>query len=72
MTSAMQLQELASTHLTDAVVVSTIFTLYNIYTGDIADPLAISTDFILYFIAIFVGFVVITPILDRVFGSDTT
>lgn len=68
----MELRRLASAHLPGAVVAAIIFTVYNNYTSDVGDPLAISIDFVLYFVVIFIGFVVITPILDRVFGSDTT
>ncbi|WP_162224433.1 hypothetical protein [Halorussus amylolyticus] len=67
----MTLRELVSAHLPNAVVAAIIFALYDIYTGDIADPLAIGVDFILYLVAIFVGFVVITPILDRLFDDGT-
>ena len=68
----MELRKLVSAHLPNAVVAAIIFTLYNTYTGDIADPATIGIEFISYVIAIFIGFVVITPILNKVFGSITT
>jgi len=67
----MELRELVSAHLQNAVVAAIIFTLYNTYTGDIADPVTIAVKFITYVIAIFIGFVVITPILNKVFSSGT-
>ncbi|MGQ4557399.1 hypothetical protein [Halobellus sp. GM3] len=68
----MELRKLVSAHLQNAVVAAIIFTLYNTYTGDIADPVSIGIEFISYVIAIFIGFVVITPILNKVFDSVTT
>jgi hypothetical protein len=53
-------------------VAATIFTLYNTYTGDIADPVTIGVEFISYVIAIFIGFIIITPILNKAFSSVTT
>jgi hypothetical protein len=67
----MEFRELVSDHLPNAVVAAIIFTLYNTYTGDIADPVTIMMEFISYVIAIFIGLVVITPILNDVFGSVT-
>ncbi|AHB67844.1 hypothetical protein HISP_16230 [Haloarcula hispanica N601] len=68
----MKLRELVSNYLPDAVVAAIIFTLYNTYTSDIAGPLAIGTNFIFYVVVIFIGFVVITPILNRIFDRSTT
>jgi len=70
--SIMELRELASDHLPSAVVAAIIFTIYDSYTSEVGDPLMIGIDFVLYVVVIFIGFVVITPILDRVSGSDTT
>ncbi len=42
------------------------------HTGDIAGPFTIGSEFLSYVIAIFIGFVIITPILNKVFGSSTT
>ena len=67
----MELRELVSAHLQNAVVAAIIFTLYNTYTGHIADPVTIGVEFVSYVIAIFIGFVVITPILNKVFGTVT-
>lgn len=67
----MQLGKLVSAHLPNAVVAATIFTLYNTYTGDIADPVTIGIEFVSYVTVIFIGFVVVTPILDKAFGSVT-
>jgi hypothetical protein len=68
----MELRKLVSAHLPNAVVAAIIFTVYNTYTGDIANPVSIGIEFISYVIAIFIGFVVITPILNKVFDSITT
>ena len=68
----MELRELISAHLPNAVVAAIIFTLYNTYTGDIADPVKIGIEFIFYVTVIFIGFVVITPILNKAFSSVTT
>ena len=68
----MELRKLVSDHLPNAVVAAAIFTLYNAYTGGISDPITIVVEFISYVIAIFIGFVVITPILDKAFDSVTT
>jgi len=68
----MTVRELVSAHLPNAVLAAIIYTLYNIYTGDIAGPLAIGIDFISYAVAILIGFIVITPILDRAFDSSAT
>jgi hypothetical protein len=46
--------------------------LYNTYTADIADPVTIGIEFFSYVTVIFIGFVVITPILNKAFGSVTT
>jgi len=66
----MTFRALLSAHLSDAVVASVIFTLYNVYTRDAIGPLAIGIDFLSYVVAIFVGFVVIDTLWDSVFGSD--
>ena len=68
----MELRKLVSDHLPNAVVASAIFALYNAYTGGITDPVTIGVEFISYVIAIFIGFVVITPILNKAFSSVTT
>ena len=68
----MQLRKLVSAHLPNAVVAAIIFTLYNTYTSDIADPVSIGIEFVSYVIAIFIGFVVITPILNKISDSVTT
>jgi hypothetical protein len=68
----MEFRKLVSDYLPNAVVAATIFTLYNTYTGDIADPVTIGVEFISYVIAIFIGFIVITPILKKAFSSVTT
>ena len=68
----MELRESVSAHLPNAVVAAIILTLYNTYTGDIADPVTIGIEFVSYVIAIFIGFAVITPMLNKVFGSVTT
>ena len=62
---------MVSAHLPNAVAAAIIFTVYNTYTGDIANPVSIGIEFISYVIAIFIGFVVITPILNKVFDSIT-
>ena len=68
----MTVRALVSTHLSNAVAAALIYTLYNIYTTGIADPLAIGVDFISYLVPIFIGLVVITPILDTAFDRITT
>ena len=68
----MQLRKLVSDHLPNAVVAAAMFALYNAYTGGIADPVTIGVEFISYVIAIFIGFVVISLILDKKFDSITT
>jgi hypothetical protein len=68
----MKLRALVHDHLPNAVVAAAIFTLYNAYTGGIADPVTIGVEFVSYGIAIFIGFVVITPVLDEAFSSVTT
>jgi hypothetical protein len=68
----MKFGKLVSTHLPNAVVAATIFTLYNTYTDNISDPVTIALEFFSYVTVIFIGFVVITPILNKAFGSVTT
>jgi len=68
----MKFGKLVCAHLPNAVVAATIFTLYNTYTDDIADPVTIGIEFFSYVTVIFIGFVVITPILNKAFGSVTT
>ncbi|PHQ39068.1 hypothetical protein DJ69_08075 [Halorubrum persicum] len=68
----MQFGNLVSAHLPNAVVAATIFTLYNIYTGDVADPVTIGVEYLTYVTVIFIGFVVITPVLNKTFGSGST
>ncbi|MFC5279977.1 hypothetical protein ACFPM1_14595 [Halorubrum rubrum] len=68
----MELRTLLSDHLPNAVVAAAIFTLYNAYTSGFSDPVTIGFEFSSYVIAIFIGFVVITPILDKAFDSATT
>ncbi|WP_080505218.1 hypothetical protein [Halorubrum aethiopicum] len=68
----MKLRTLVHDHLPNAVVAAAIFTLYNAYTGGLADPITIGTEFIAYVVAIFIGFVVITPVLDKAVSSVTT
>ncbi|AOP12797.1 hypothetical protein [Haloferax volcanii] len=63
----MELRKLVSDYLPNAVVAATIFTIYNTYTGDTADPVTIGVEFIFSIIAIFIGFIVITPILNKTF-----
>jgi len=67
----MELRKLVSDYLPSAVVAATIFTIYNTYAGDIADPVTIGVEFVFYIIAIFIGFIVITPILNKAFDSVT-
>jgi hypothetical protein len=62
--------ELVYTHLPNSVVAASIFTFYNIHTGETTEPIAIGSDFVVYFVAIFIGFVFITPILNRVFDRS--
>ena len=68
----MKFGKLVSAHLPNAVIAATIFTLYNTYTGDIADPVTIGVEYLTYVAVIFIGFVVITPILNKAFGRVTT
>lgn len=68
----MKLRKLVHDYLPNAVVAAAIFTLYNAYTGGIDDPVVIGVEFISYVIAIFIGFIVITPILNKAFSSLTT
>ncbi|WP_080505945.1 hypothetical protein [Halorubrum distributum] len=68
----MEFGKLVSTHLPNAVIAATIFTLYNTYTGDIADPVTIGVEYLTYVAVMFIGFVVITPILNKAFGRVTT
>jgi hypothetical protein len=68
----MKFGKLVSTHLPNAVVAATIFTLYNTYTDNISDLATIALEFFSYVTVIFIGFVVITPILNKAFGSVTT
>lgn len=68
----MQFGKLVSAHLPNAVVAATIFSLYNIYIGDIDDPVTIGVEYLTYVTVIFFGFVVITPILNKAFGSVST
>ncbi|WP_135305852.1 hypothetical protein [Haloarcula amylovorans] len=68
----MELRKLVSDYLPNAVVAATIFTIYNTYTGDIADPVTIGVEFLFYVIAIFIGFIVITPILNKALDSVRT
>ncbi|MDB9235934.1 MULTISPECIES: hypothetical protein [Halorubrum] len=68
----MEFGKLVSAHLPNAVIAATIFTLYNTYTGDIADPVTIGVEYLTYVAVIFIGFVVITPILNKAFGRVTT
>jgi hypothetical protein len=68
----MQLRKLVHDYLLNAVVAAAIFTLYNAYTGGIDDSVTIGVEFISYVIAIFIGFIVITPILNKAFSSVTT
>ena len=68
----MELRTSVSEHLPNAVVAAAIFTLYNAYTAGISDPVTIGFEFISYAIALFIGFMVITPILDKAFDSVTT
>ena len=64
----MQLRKSVSDYLPKAVVASTIFTLYNTYTGDITNLVTIGVEFVSYVIAIFLGFLIITPVLEKVFN----
>ncbi len=61
-----------STHLPDAVIAAVIFTLFNIYTDEIAGPFTIILDFLLHVVAIVLGFVVINAVWNNVFGSEAT
>jgi len=67
----MKLRKLVHDHLPNAAVVAAIFTLYNAYTGGIDGPVTIGVEFITYVIAIFIGFIVITPVLNKAFSSVT-
>jgi hypothetical protein len=72
MLSVVQVRDVVSTHLPDAVIAAVIFTLFNIYTDEVAGPFTIILDFLLHVLAIFLGFVVITAIWNSVFGSEAT
>jgi hypothetical protein len=54
----MSLHDLVTTHLPKAVIASVIILLFNIYTGETTVPVRIGTEFILYILAIFIGFVI--------------
>ncbi|QHS16167.1 hypothetical protein GWK26_02810 [haloarchaeon 3A1-DGR] len=68
----MQGRDVISTHLPDAVIAAVIFTLFNIYTDEIAGPFTIILDFLLHVVAIVLGFVVINAVWNNVFGSEAT
>ncbi|SEH67086.1 hypothetical protein SAMN05192561_12713 [Halopenitus malekzadehii] len=68
----MQVREILSTHLPDAVIAAVIFTIFNIYTDEVVGPFSIILDFLLHVVAIFLGFIVINAIWNSVFGSEAT
>lgn len=62
--SAMEFRDSASTQLPKAVIASITITFFNIYTEGMTPPIRLGTEFLLYTLAIFVGFVVFTAIWD--------
>jgi hypothetical protein len=62
--SGMDLHESVSTQLPKAVIASIVITLFNIYTDGMTSLVRLSTEFFLYTLAIFVGFVVFSVTFD--------
>jgi len=60
----MELRDLVVTHLPKAVVASAIILLFNIYTEGMTTPIRLGTEFLLYTLAIFVGFIVFSSVWD--------
>ena len=61
----MNLRTLIANHLPKAVVASTILLVFNIFIEGTSVPIRLGTEFLLYTIAIFVGFVVFSLIWDE-------
>lgn len=59
----MDTRGLVATHLPKAAIASTIISLFNVYTEGMTTPIRLGTEFLLYTLAIFVGFVVFSAIL---------
>ena len=62
--SGMDLHQSVSTQLPKAVMASIVITLFNICTDGMTSLARLSTEFFLYTLAIFVGFMVFNAIWD--------
>lgn len=62
----MELVNTVSTHLPKAVVAAFVIALFDIYTEDVTTLLPLIADFIVYVVAIVVGFIVIDALWNTV------
>lgn len=62
----MGLRSLVTTHLPKAAVASAVILAFNAYTEGMATPVRVGIEFLLYTIAIFVGFVAFDIVLDSI------
>lgn len=60
----MEIRDLIGTHLPKAVIASLLILLFDIYTEGMTAPMRLGTQFLLYTLAIFVGFVVFSVVWD--------
>jgi hypothetical protein len=60
----MDIRGLVVTHLPKAAIASAIILLINAYTGGMTTPIRFTTEFLLYTLATFIGFVVVGVVLD--------
>ena len=65
----MNIRSLVATHLPKAVIASAIIMAFNAYREGVETSVRLGTEFLLYTLAMFVGFVVVDVVLDSVFDD---
>lgn len=64
----MDIRSLVTTNLLKAAIASVVIFAFNTYTEGMMTPVRLGTEFLLYTIAIFIGFVVVGVVLDSISG----
>ena len=62
----MDIRSLVTTNLPKAAIASAAILAFNTYTEGMTTPVRLGTEFLLYTIAIFIGFVVVGVVLDSI------
>jgi hypothetical protein len=70
MIQIMNLRRLVVTYLPQAAIGSAIIWLINVYTEGMTAPVRLATEFLLYTLALFIGFVIVDMVLNTDSASN--